>query len=135
MSNRTVHSIVVALLTGAFIAVPATGAAAATTPITGGGSFARTVPFIDGWIYAFECHAVAPGALTTTVDSCSMSPYGPITAPKATATGPFAITYGSASTNPAGNYTLCWTVSATYSGGATQSTSGCTAASSIAAAG
>jgi hypothetical protein len=135
MKFRIRNSHILALATIAIAALPVTGAAAATTPIVGGGSFARTAPFIDGWIYAFECHASAPGALTTTVDSCSMSPYGPITAPKATATGPFAITSGSVSTNPAGNYTLCWSVSATYSGGATQSTSGCTPASSIAAAG
>jgi hypothetical protein len=135
MKNRILSPSLLLLILVASLTIASTTASAATPPITGGGSFVRTGPFIDGWIYEFECHAIAPGAQTTTVDSCSMSPRGPITAPKTTSNGPFAVTSAGVSTDPATAYTLCWTVSATYSGGATQSTSGCTAASSIAAAG
>jgi hypothetical protein len=134
MKKRIRFCLILTLIAGASGTIRPT-ASAATAPLTGGGSFVRTAPFIDGWIYAFECHALAPGAQTTTVESCSMSPRGPITAPRSTAGGPFAVTSGSVSTDPATAYTLCWTVSATYAGGATQSAGGCTAASSIAAAG
>lgn len=80
-------SVIAALIATAVIALPASAARATTNPIVGGGSFVRTGPFIDGWIYVFECHVVAPGATTTTVSSCSMSPRGPIDAPTVTQQG------------------------------------------------
>ncbi|HEY2436506.1 MAG TPA: hypothetical protein VGH93_04955 [Solirubrobacteraceae bacterium] len=135
MKHRLLVFLTAALIAGALSAAAASTAAAADPALMGGGSFARTVPFVDGQIYAFECHALAPGAQTTTVDSCSMTPDGPIAAPPATASGPFAITHGAVSSNPSVSYTLCWTVSATYADGITQATSGCAGPSSVAAAG
>jgi hypothetical protein len=121
----------IALAAGAIAAVPPTSAAAATTPIVAGGSFARTVPFIDGYIYVFECHAVAPGALSTTISAC----YGPSTAPAVTSPGPAASTNGAVSANPYSTYQVCWTASAQYADGTTRSTSGCSTSSRLAGAG
>lgn len=118
----------VALSAGAFGAAPAS---AATGPLVGGGSFARTVPFIDGDLYAFECHAVAPGAVTTSVVSCAL---GSATAPPASAQGPAAFTYGIVSRAPSPT-SVCWTVSASYSDGTSQTRSGCSTVSAIAGAG
>jgi hypothetical protein len=133
MNVRRARSTALVALTAAVVtAVPTSAASAATAPIVGGGSFARTIPFIDGSIYAFECHAAAPGAASTTVDSCLL---GSIAAPPATSQGPVASTNQAVSTNPAWSYRLCWMVSARYADGSTQTTSGCTAASSIAGAG
>ncbi|HEV3228489.1 MAG TPA: hypothetical protein VGY97_03365 [Solirubrobacteraceae bacterium] len=126
-----------ALVAGAIIAVPAATASAATAPIVGGGSFARTIPFIDGWVYAYECHAFAPGAVSTSVDSCSlMYLYTAGSAPPSTSSGPAVATTGGVSTNPANLYRVCWSVSARYPDASTQSTSGCSSPpSSIAGAG
>jgi hypothetical protein len=133
MNVRRARSIALVALTAAVAtAVPTTAASAATAPIIGGGSFARTVPFIDGSIYAFECHAAAPGAASTSVNSCLL---GSIAAPPVTSQGPVATTSQAVSTNPAWSYRLCWTVSARYGDGTAQTTSGCTAASSIAGVG
>jgi hypothetical protein len=104
--------------------------------MVGGGSFARTIPFIDGSIYAYECHAFAPGAASTSVDSCNlMYLYTAGSAPPATSNGPVAATYGAVSTNPANVYRVCWTVSARYPDSSTQSKSGCSTSSNIAGAG
>jgi hypothetical protein len=127
----------IVLSAAAMTTVSATPATAATTPIVGGGSFARTIPFIDGWVYAFECHAAAPGAVSTTVSQCNlMSVYPAGTASAVTSQGPVATTDGAVSTSPAAQYRVCWTVSARHSDGSTQSMSGCSfPASSIAGAG
>ena len=136
MKVRRVRSAVLVTLTaGVFAAVSASPAAAAG-PIVGGGSFARSIPFIDGWIYTWECHAAAPGAASTTISSCTLNSVdGPIGAPSVTSTGPAAATDESVSTNPALTYHVCWTASASYADGTTANTSGCTLSSSIAGAG
>src|SRR5437764_8578673 len=109
-----------ALCALAVAAVPATSAHAATGALVGAGSFARTIPFIDGDVYAFECHAVAPGALTTRVTSCALtSSFGTVSAPGASSTGPAAATAGAVSWDPSPNH-VCWTVSATFADGTTQ---------------
>ena len=124
-----------ALAAATAIAVPTTTAAAATTPIVGGGSFARTIPFIDGSIVAYECHAAAPGAVSTTVNSCVLnSVFGPDAAPPSTSPGPAAATSGAVSLDPA-TYQVCWTVSAKYVDGSTQSTSGCSTSGGLVGAG
>jgi hypothetical protein len=41
-------------------ALAAAAPAAASAAVIAGGSFARTAPFIDGTLYAFECHAAGP---------------------------------------------------------------------------
>jgi hypothetical protein len=111
-------------------------ALAADGPLAGGGSFARTAPFVDGWLYAFECHAAAPGAVATTVSSCTLDSIdGAVAAPPATAQGAAAATDGAVSTNPSLVYDVCWTVGARYGDGTTQTSSGCSAASSLAGAG
>jgi hypothetical protein len=63
----------IALATCCAALVAAAPASAAPAPIVAGGSFARTVPFIDGSIYEFECHAAAPGATSTRITSCVLS--------------------------------------------------------------
>jgi hypothetical protein len=135
--RRVRRAVLIALTAGAVMSVMAPGAGAATAPIVGGGSFARTVPFIDGWIYAFECHAAAPGAVSTSVDSCVLYyAYPAGSAPASTSTGPVASTSGAVSTNPADLYRICWSVSARYSDSTSRSTSGCSSpSSSIAGAG
>jgi hypothetical protein len=128
-------AVLVALIAGLTTAASATEASAAT-PIVGGGSFARTIPFIDGSIYAWECHAAAPGAVSTTISSCTLNSVdGADGAPPVTSQGPVAGTDGAVSTNPALTYHVCWTVSASYADGTSQTTSGCTLSSSIAGAG
>lgn len=118
-------------------AVAAAPASAATAPMAAGGSFARTAPFIDGSIYAYECHAVAPGALSTTISSCTLkaSDGGSIPAAPSTSPGPVAATSGAVSSNVSLTYQVCWTASATYADGSSQSTSGCSSSSSIAGTG
>ena len=120
------------------IALLAAGAAgAADAPITAGGSFVQTVPFIDGTLYTFECHAAAPEASSTTISSCTMSDgLHNIAAPPSTSVGGQAATTSEAvATTPLSQWKVCWTASATYSDGSGQSTSGCTNASSLAGAG
>lgn len=139
MNTRRLRAGAPTLLAAAIaVAVPATAAttaSAATTPIVGGGSFARTVPFIDGSIVAYECHAAAPGAVSTTVNSCVLnSVFGPVAAAPSTSPGPAAATSGAVSLDPA-TYQVCWTVSARYADGSTQSSSGCTTSGTLVGAG
>lgn len=141
MHTRRLRAAALSALAAAIaVAVPATTAAAttaaaATTPIVGGGSFARTIPFIDGSIVAYECHAAAPGAVSTTVSSCVLnSVFGPVPASPSTSPGPAAATSGAVSLDPA-TYQVCWTVSAQYIDGSTQSSSGCTTSGPLAGAG
>jgi hypothetical protein len=115
--------------------IAAGAAQAAPAPLVGSGAFARTAPFIDGSIYEFGCDAAAPGALVTRIDSCTLSDgVSTLTAPPVSSQGPAAATTGSYSLDSY-QWTLCWTASASYSDGTTQSTSGCTAPSSLAGAG
>jgi hypothetical protein len=132
----TVRSAALAvLIAGAISALPAGAASAASTPIVGGGSFARTVPFIDGYIYAFECHVAAPGAVSTSVNSCVLTNgTSSIAAPPSTSSGSFAQTNEAVSIDTA-TFKVCWTGSASYSDGSSQSTSGCTTSSPFAGAG
>jgi hypothetical protein len=128
--------LIAALLASALAAVAAVPAGAAPAPLVAGGSFARTVPFIDGTLYAFECHAGAPGAAATTISACTLSDgLHTIAAPAATSLGQAAVTTESVATTPLSQWRVCWTASSTYADGTSQSTSGCTAASSIAGAG
>jgi hypothetical protein len=116
--------------------VCAAPAGAAPAPMVAGASFARTVPFIDGTIYAFECHAAAPGATSTTISSCALSDgLHTIAAPPTTSAGPAAVTTQAVATTPVSQWKVCWTAGAAYADGTTQSTSGCTTASSLAGAG
>jgi hypothetical protein len=125
----------VAALTAIATSIAAGPAHAAPAPLVSSGSFARTVPFIDGSIYEFECDAAAPGAVVTRVDSCTLTDgVSTLTAPAVSSQGPAAATTGSYSLDSY-QWKLCWTASASYSDGSTQSTSGCTAASSLAGAG
>jgi hypothetical protein len=134
-TSRLRAAALTALAAAIAVAVPATTAAAATTPIVGGGSFARTIPFIDGSIVAYECHAAAPGAVSTTVNSCVLnSVFGPVPAPPSTSPGPAAATSGAVSLDPA-TYQVCWTVSAQYVDGSTQSSSGCSTSGTLVGAG
>jgi len=129
MKMRNLCSLaLVALTVGALGAVPAS---AATTPLLGGGSFARTIPFIDGYLYVYECHAVAPGAVSTSVDRCA---FGSTGAPAASAQGPVATTNGGVSRASSPSQ-VCWTVSARYGDGTSQTKSGCSTLSAIAGAG
>jgi hypothetical protein len=134
MKNHRIHA--AALLALAAAAIGAAPASAAPAPLTAGASFARTVPFIDGTVYAFECHAAAPGASTTTVSSCNLTDgLHNNNAPAVTSNGPFATTNQAVATTPLSQWRVCWTASATYSDGTSQSTNGCTTASSVAGAG
>jgi len=121
-----------AALLAAVVAAVSAAPAAAAGPIVAGGSFVRTAPFIDGYIYSFECHATAPGAVATTISSCALNSIG---APPVTMAGPVAATREAVSTNPSLVYKVCWTASASYADGTTSSTSGCSPSSSIAGAG
>jgi hypothetical protein len=124
------------LLASALAAVAAAPAGAAPAPLVAGGSFARTVPLIDGTVYAFECRAAAPGAASTTISACTLTDgLHNIAAPAATSLGQAAVTTQSVATTPLSQWRVCWTASSTYADGTSQSTSGCTAASSIAGAG
>jgi hypothetical protein len=132
-SRAAALAALIAAAVAATAAVPA--ASAAPAPIVGGGSFARTIPFIDGNIVEFECHAAAPGALSTTVSSCVLnSVFGPVAAPESTSPGPAAATSQGVSLAPA-NYQVCWTVSAGYSDGSTQASSGCSSSGTLVGAG
>src|SRR5919201_1337138 len=106
MQSRRIRSAALIALAGA-IAVPVATADAANAPIVAGASFARTIPFIDGTIYAFECHAAAAGAVSTTIDSCSLNNYA---APASASSGPFATT-NEAVAVPVATYQVCWTAS------------------------
>jgi hypothetical protein len=120
-----------AFVTLALGALGAGSASAATTPLVGSGAFARTVPFIDGYLYAYACHANAPGAISTSVVNCKL---GSVAAPPATAPGPAAFTYGGVS-QASSPTSVCWTVSARYTDGTTQTKNGCSTVSAIAGAG
>ena len=129
--RRAGSAALIALVAGLLAAAPSEAAA----PIVAGGAFARTAPFIDGYIVPFECHAVAAGAVSTTISSCVLKAGGSsIAAPPVTSTGPFAAT-NEAVARTASSYQVCWTAGATYTDGTTQSTSGCSLASPIAGAG
>jgi hypothetical protein len=131
MQLRRVRSAALIALSAGALAVSAAAAQAAPAPIVGGASFAKTIPFIDGTIYAFECHAAAPAAVSTSVDSCSLNNYS---APPSTSSGSVASSSAAISV-PVTTYRVCWTVSARYSDGTSQSSSGCTISSSVAGAG
>jgi hypothetical protein len=131
MQSRRIRAAALIALAAGAIAVPVATAEAAPAPIVGGASFAQTAPFIDGTIYAFECHATAPGAVSTSIDSCSLNSYG---ASPSTSSGPVAGT-SAAIAVPVTTYRVCWTASARYSDGTSQSTSGCTISSSVGGAG
>jgi hypothetical protein len=131
MNAGRVRGAALIALAAAAVAIPATTAEAANAPLVGGASFARTIPFIDGTIYAFECHASAPGAVSTSIDSCTMGQYA---APASTSSGSVATTNEAVSV-PVATYNVCWTASARYSDGTSQSTSGCTISSSVGGAG
>jgi hypothetical protein len=125
----------IALATCCAALVAAAPASAAPAPIVAGGSFARTVPFIDGSIYEFECHAAAPGATSTRITSCVLSDgVENLPATGLTSQSEAAVATGSYSLDSY-QWKLCWTASATYSDGSTQTTSGCSGTSSLASAG
>jgi hypothetical protein len=131
--HRFAITAVLTLAVGALVAAPA---GAATAPLTSGASFARTVPFIDGTIYAFECHAAAPDATTTAIGSCVVTDgFHNIAAPPRTSSGSVATTDSAVATTPLSEWKVCWTARADYADGSSQSKSGCTTSSSLAGAG
>jgi hypothetical protein len=129
--RRAGSAALIALAAGFTAAAPAQAAA----PIVAGGSFARTAPFIDGYIVPWECHAVAAGAVSTTISSCVLKAgASSIPAPPVTQTGPVAAT-NEAVAQTSSSYQVCWTASATYTDGTSQATSGCSSGGPIAGAG
>jgi hypothetical protein len=115
-------------------AVPAL-ADAADGPIVANASFAQTVPFIDGMIYAYECHAAAPDAVSTTISSCVLeSGIDTYPAPPVTSSGSAAFADQGVSVDPK-PYQVCWTASSLYADGTTQGASGCTSTSPVAGVG
>jgi hypothetical protein len=129
------HLATAPLLAVGLLSTMAAPPASAATPLTAGGAFARTIPFIDGQLYEYECHAAAPGAVSTSITSCALtSTFGTVQAPPATSQGPAAETSGGVSWDPSPNQ-VCWTAGARYSDGTTQSTSGCSSTSDTAGAG
>jgi hypothetical protein len=117
------------------VPLAASPAAAAEPPIAAAGSFARTIPFIDGELYAYECTASAPGAVSTSITSCQLtSRFGTVGAAPTTSQGAAAETAAAVSWDTTTNK-LCWTASARYIDGSTQSTSGCSSVSDTAGAG
>ena len=96
-------------------------------------TFVRTIPFIDGYIYAYECHAIAPGATTITISHCSTDSIDdPPIASESVAGARITVGGVARDTQPT---QVCWTASATYADGTSQMTSGCTITSEFAGAG
>ena len=130
------RTILLALSITTLAAVAAAPASAAPAPLVVSGQYARTAPFIDGTIYSIECDAVAPGAITTRIDSCKLAdPSGlGYSAPAVSSQGPTART-NTLVAIPTYQWRLCWSGSATYADGSTQSAGGCTAVSPYTGAG
>jgi hypothetical protein len=101
-------------------------AAVDTNKIVASGNY--TGVLLNGITVAFECHAAAPGAVSTEINSCRLTT-GPSAAPIALP-GDAAATAGEA-TVPFAPFQLCWTASATYVNAARKSTSGCTLLPSV----
>jgi hypothetical protein len=95
--------------------------AAATDVITAGGNF--TGVLANGLTVAFECHAVAPGAVSTSITKCALTT-GHSAAPIALP-GDAAAT-ASTATVPIAPFRLCWSASATYIDATVRTTSACT---------
>ena len=134
--RRSRSAVALGTLAAALAALPAAPAIAAPAPIAATGAFVRTAPFIDGTLYEIRCSAVAPGAVTTRIDSCRLTGPGGTgySAPATSASGSVATTDLLVSI-PTYDWQLCWTAGATYVDGTSGSTSGCTAASPYAGAG
>ena len=134
--DRMRRSALIVLCTSILAGLAAAPAGAAPTPMTATGEYARTAPFIDGTIYDIQCGAAAPGAVTTRIDSCKLID------PRGSGYGAPAVASDGATANtsylvaiPTYQWHLCWTASATYGDGSSQSTTGCTGVSPYAGAG
>lgn len=110
--------------------------AAAATTVVGHGAFVQSAPFIDGTLLTFTCTAAAPGAQSTSIDSCTLanSQYVAAAAPAASSQGPAAETQETVAV-PVTAYHVCWTATGHNVDGTSTSTSGCTAPSTLAGAG
>lgn len=100
---------------------------ATASRIVAGGNYTGVIA--NGLTVTFECHAAAPGAVSTAIDSCYLTTGGaaaPIALP-----GDAAATAG-VSTVPFAPFRLCWSASATFVDASRNSTSGCTLLPSVA---
>lgn len=109
------------------VVAPPAASAAATDRIVAGGNY--TGVLLNGITVVFECHAAAPGAVSTAINSCSLTTGG--SAPAIALPGDAAATAGT-STVPFAPFQLCWTASATFLDANRKSTSGCTLLPSVA---
>lgn len=119
-------------LAPALVASPADAAAT----VVASGSFAQTAPFIDGTLVTFECSVAAPGAQSTSIDSCTLvnSQYVAASAPPASSQTAATVTDETVAV-PVTTYHVCWTATAHNADGTSTTTSGCTAPSSLVGAG
>lgn len=104
--------------------------------VVGDGAFVQTAPFIDGYLVTFECSVAAPGAQSTSIDSCTLanSQYVAASAPIASSQTPTTVTDETVAV-PVTTYQVCWTATAHDADGTSTTTSGCTAPSNLAGAG
>jgi hypothetical protein len=111
---------------GIGVAHAADNTAADTNKIVASGNY--TGVLLNGLTVAFECHAAAPGAVSTEINACYLTS-GP-------SAGPIALPGDAAATASVGTvpfvaFRLCWTASATYVNAGHKSTSGCTLLPSV----
>jgi hypothetical protein len=97
-----------------------------TNRIVASGNYAGVL--LNGLTVVFECHAAAPGAVSTEINACYLTTGGgasPIALP-----GEAAATAGERSV-PFAPFKLCWIASATYVNAAHKTTNGCTGLPSV----
>lgn len=110
--------------------------ASAATTVIGNGAFVQTAPFIDGTLVTFECSVTAPGAVGTSIDSCTLvnSQYVAASAPAASSQTAVTVTDETVAV-PVTTYRVCWTATAHAADGTATTASGCTAPSALVGAG
>jgi hypothetical protein len=96
-------------------------AAVDTNKIVAGGNY--TGVLLNDITVVFECHAAAPGAVSTAINSCYLTTGG--SAPSLALPGDAVATAGTSNV-PFAPFKLCWTASATFLDASRKSTSGCT---------
>jgi hypothetical protein len=99
----------------------ATAAPPTTNTIVAGGNY--TGVLLNGITVAFECHAAAPGAVSTAIDACYLTTGG--SAPALALPGD-AVATASTRNVPFAPFRLCWSASATFLNATRKATSGCT---------
>jgi hypothetical protein len=110
--------------------------ASAALTLVGNGAFVQTAPFIDGTLVTFGCSVAAPGATSTSIDSCTLvnSQYVAASAPAASSQTAATVTDETVAV-PVTTYQVCWTATAHEADGTSVSASGCTAPSNLAGGG